>query len=250
MMNFEQAEKKFKGLKADFEAGNLTETEFKSRLEDLMVQDEGGSWWMIGYETEKWYRNDGEEWVQTEPPVLRTQESAQTSTWADIISITIAWIIAGAIGGMIFWEFEGFGGTALAGAIAWGIGGLLTMLIFHKNQISSSWNRIGWVALVWTVSGAIGWTIGEELSVATGAAIGAAVGGALGGAVTLRVELATIDWKKILLITFAWALGMAIGWIIGDIFQEEGFGAIGWLIGRGIAGGIGGIVTIWQIKKG
>lgn len=249
-MDFEQAEKNFKQLKVQFEAGNLTESEFKSRLEELMVQDEAGTWWMIGYETEKWYRNDGEEWVQAEPPIFRTQESARTFNGAEMFSITLAWLFGGAIGGSIYWELGSFAGTAIAGAIAWGIGGLLTMLILHKDQIASNWNRIGWVATVWAVSGAIGWTIGEALTEASGAAIGAAAGGALGVTFTLQNEQGLIEWKKVLWVSLAWAVGMAIGWIIGWILQDEGFGAIGWLIGRGIACGIGGFVTIWQIKKG
>lgn len=75
-MDFNQAEKKFKQLKAQFEAGKLTEAEFKTKLEELMVQDESGSWWMIGYETERWYRHDGKNWVQTNP----TREPLQKPT--------------------------------------------------------------------------------------------------------------------------------------------------------------------------
>jgi hypothetical protein len=45
-MDFQQAEKKFKQLKGQFEAGTLSETEFKSQLEELMVQDEQGTWWI------------------------------------------------------------------------------------------------------------------------------------------------------------------------------------------------------------
>jgi len=248
-MDFEQAENKFKQLKLEYETGKLTESEFKSRLEELMVEDESGTWWMIGYETENWYRNDGEEWVQAEPPVLRTQESEQISNWAEIFSITLAWLIGGAIGGTIYWEFGGSAGTAIAGAIAWGIGGLLTMLILHKDQIVSNWKRIGWVAAVWAVSGAIGWPIGEALTEASGAAIGAAAGGLLGGTFTLQNEQGLIDWKKVLWITLAWAFGTAIGWIIGDSIQDAYDGAVGWPLGRGIAGLIGGFVTTWQIKK-
>jgi hypothetical protein len=249
-MNFNQAEKEFKRLKIQFEAEKLTEAEFKSELEELMVQDEAGTWWMIGYETEKWYRNDGEDWVQAEPPVIRTQEPVQTSDWADIFSITLAWAMGGAIGGTVYWEFGSYIGTALAGGIAWGIGGLVAMLFFHKDQIVSNWKRIGWVALVWAASGAIGWTVGEAITEASGATIGAAAGGALAGAITLRDVRALIDWKKLLWITLAWALGLAVGWTIGRFIQSEYDGAIGWPIGRGIAGGIGGFVTIWQIKKG
>lgn len=249
-MDFEQAEKRFKGLKVKFHAGNLTETEFKTQLEELMVQDEGGTWWMIGYETEKWYRNDGQDWVLAEPPVIGTLEATQTSIWGDIFSITLAWAIGGAIGGTIFWELEGFIGNMLAGGIAWGIGGLLTMLILYKDRIDSNLKSIGWVTLVWTASGVIGSIVGESLTEASGAAIGAGVGGAFGGAFTLWDIHAHIDWKKLLWITLAWAVGMAIGWIISRLIQSQGIGAIGWPIGRGIAGGIGGFVTVWQIMKG
>jgi len=68
MMDFQQAEDRFKQLKAQFAAGRLSEPEFKTQLEGLMIQDEQGSWWMIGYETERWYRHDGKDWVQTDPP--------------------------------------------------------------------------------------------------------------------------------------------------------------------------------------
>lgn len=67
-MNFKQAENKFKQLKAQFAAGTLNEAEFKAQLEELMLQDDQGNWWMIGYETERWYRYDGTNWVQAEPP--------------------------------------------------------------------------------------------------------------------------------------------------------------------------------------
>jgi len=81
MMDFRQAESKFKQLKAQFEAGKLTETEFKNQLEELMVQDEAGSWWMIGFETEQWYRHDGSEWVQADPPEsLAGQSPAERET--------------------------------------------------------------------------------------------------------------------------------------------------------------------------
>jgi len=67
-MSFEQMEKAFKQLKSDFQSGILSESEFKKQLENLMVQDAQGIWWMIGYETELWYRFDGTNWVQADPP--------------------------------------------------------------------------------------------------------------------------------------------------------------------------------------
>jgi hypothetical protein len=60
-MDFKQAEKRFKQLKAQFTEGTLSEAKFKAQLEELMLQDERGSWWLIGYETEQWYRHDGKD---------------------------------------------------------------------------------------------------------------------------------------------------------------------------------------------
>ena len=70
-MKFNEAEERFRGLKARFAAGELTEAEFKAKLEELMVEDEGGSWWMLGYETERWYHYDGTNWIQAIPPGMR-----------------------------------------------------------------------------------------------------------------------------------------------------------------------------------
>ena len=46
-----QVAAEFRKLKAQYDAGALSEADFKARLQDLMLQDEQGRWWMIGYET-------------------------------------------------------------------------------------------------------------------------------------------------------------------------------------------------------
>ena len=67
-MKFTETEAQFRQLKAQYDAGDLSETDFKARLQDLMIQDEQGRWWMIGYETGQWYVHDGEKWVLAELP--------------------------------------------------------------------------------------------------------------------------------------------------------------------------------------
>ncbi len=67
-MDFFQVAAEFRQLKTQYEAGALSEADFKARLQDLMLQDEQGRWWMIGVETGQWYVHDGEKWVQAEPP--------------------------------------------------------------------------------------------------------------------------------------------------------------------------------------
>ena len=67
-MDFAQVETKFKELKRKYDAGAFSEEDFKAQLEELMIEDAEGKWWIIGYETGKWYYHDGERWVQSKPP--------------------------------------------------------------------------------------------------------------------------------------------------------------------------------------
>ncbi len=76
-MDFSQVAAEFRTLKAQYDAGALSEADFKARLQELMLQDEQGRWWMIGYETGQWYVHDGEKWVQSEPPPIAEQRRKQ-----------------------------------------------------------------------------------------------------------------------------------------------------------------------------
>ena len=79
MTDFSRVETEFERLKAKFESGALTEAEFKSQLEELMIEDEQGQWWIIGYESGLWYYHDGDQWIQSDPPPVvqrREQELA------------------------------------------------------------------------------------------------------------------------------------------------------------------------------
>jgi formylglycine-generating enzyme required for sulfatase activity len=67
-MNFKDVEDKFKQLRSQFIAGQFSEQEFKAKLEEMMIQDDQGHWWMIGSETGLWYYNDGTKWVRSKPP--------------------------------------------------------------------------------------------------------------------------------------------------------------------------------------
>lgn len=69
-MTFSQATAHYHKLKPQYDEGSLTETDFKAELEKLMVQDRQGRWWMIGYETGKWYVREDGVWVRAEPPAI------------------------------------------------------------------------------------------------------------------------------------------------------------------------------------
>lgn len=67
-MTFSEVEAQYRTLKTQHEAGTLSEADFKARLQELMVEDDQGRWWIIGYETGQWYVHDGQQWTPGEPP--------------------------------------------------------------------------------------------------------------------------------------------------------------------------------------
>jgi len=67
-MNFAEVEREVAKLRQDLATGRLTDEQFKARLRELMVQDEHGDWWMVGYESGQWHRHDGTDWVRADPP--------------------------------------------------------------------------------------------------------------------------------------------------------------------------------------
>jgi hypothetical protein len=71
-MNFQEAEGEYERLKAQLDAGALTEDQFEARLQALMVQDGQGRWWTIGGATGQWYVHDGVNWVIGEPSAPTT----------------------------------------------------------------------------------------------------------------------------------------------------------------------------------
>lgn len=79
-MNFAQVEKEVAQLRQELDADRLTEEQFKTRLRELMVEDEDGNWWMVGYETGEWYRHDSADWVRADPPGRLAPEPTPTPT--------------------------------------------------------------------------------------------------------------------------------------------------------------------------
>lgn len=78
-MDFRQAEQAYRKLKAQYDAGQLTEDRMRAALSDLMVQDDQGRWWVLGYETGAWYVHDGEKWIIGEPPATATTAPTRTA---------------------------------------------------------------------------------------------------------------------------------------------------------------------------
>lgn len=259
-MDFQQAEKKFKQLKAQFEAGTLNESDFKNQLEGLMIQDEGGSWWMIGYETEQWYRNDGDDWVLANPPANSSSKTSSSTNWIAIFWITLGFAVGWTLGIALLGDFLIV--LAIAWVTGWAIGGLVTAVTLRSEHVLKSRKSILWITLGWAIAFLIGLATTMKLPMdlpAFGAMMGL-IGGGIGGFITgsiLRKDNAIPNRKSIYWITLAWSIGGAIGGAVGLAIGPALGGSIGDLvglpvglgIGGAIHGGIGGFVTIWQIKK-
>jgi hypothetical protein len=104
LKTFAGVKEEFGRLKAQFDAHALSEAQFKARLQELMVQDAQGRWWMIGYETGQWYVHDGQHWNPGQPDVggpmnAQSAEAAKKATAGarNMRLIGLIALIAGAI---------------------------------------------------------------------------------------------------------------------------------------------------------
>jgi len=157
------------------------------------------------------------------------------------------WVFAGAIGGFMY---DGYG-PVIGGALAGLIAGIIVSIALKTGKAFFNQKTMTGIALAWAFSGAVGWFIGEELTEAIGMAIGYAIIATIATAITLRLQHAPINWKNMTRVASAWAVGGAIGWLIGRYFQENDIleSSIGWTIGYAISWAIGGFVLLWGTRK-
>jgi LysM repeat protein len=105
-MDFQELFDRYKQLREDFDAGRIDEEEFQDEIEGLQLKDEQGWYWTIGAQSGKWYRYDGNEWIQETPlPMTKHQGrgipemvSRLTAPRADGSSFMPRWIYTGCAG--------------------------------------------------------------------------------------------------------------------------------------------------------
>jgi hypothetical protein len=166
---------------------------------------------------------------------------SDTSLWS-----TFAWALAGAIGGLMY---DGFG-PVFAGASSGAIGGLITAMTLRKGKDSSIQKNMFMIALVWAISGAIGWLLGDSLTEVTGMLFGYAIFIAIALAFTLGVPRILTNWQSTAWILLSWAIGGGIGWSIGRYIQKNGIfeSVTGWTVGYALGWAIAGFITMWQLR--
>ncbi|MBM3128650.1 MAG: hypothetical protein FJ009_08520 [Chloroflexi bacterium] len=78
-MNFQEAERTYKDLRAQHDAGKLSDSTFEAEVGKLRMQDAQGRWWQIGVQTGEWYMHDGQKWNKAKPPVTAPAAEAAPS---------------------------------------------------------------------------------------------------------------------------------------------------------------------------
>lgn len=65
---FTRVERETNNLKQALSSGKISQEAFDQSLKELMISDNQGCWWMLGSQTNTWYRFDGASWVVDTPP--------------------------------------------------------------------------------------------------------------------------------------------------------------------------------------
>jgi hypothetical protein len=142
--SFTRVEAEVAKLRREVATGRLTEERFKAQLRELMVQDERGTWWMIGYETGEWYLHDGADWVRADPPGRAARGVASTAPakpkprrfWGSVVlllGLVVTFVAGAAIGDPIY-RLAGYDDTIPLGcmSLVWLVGLVLTIIITRK----------------------------------------------------------------------------------------------------------------------
>lgn len=156
--DFAAVERQAARLRKQFEAGELDESTLKARLKDLMIQDQSGRWWIVGYETGRWYVHTDGGWSEGEPPPPEGRRSpaearrgpaeaaGEFSTWRMLLLLIGAWVVTVLLIAPIAGEL---GGWQLMKPMAGLAFGLLAGVLLRKTESSLRPRHIGIITLAW-----------------------------------------------------------------------------------------------------
>ncbi len=75
---FRDTETQVRSLRAQYQSGQLTREQLQEQLKRLMILDESNTWWMMGVETDTWYRFQNNEWLVATPPYTNDAPAGRT----------------------------------------------------------------------------------------------------------------------------------------------------------------------------
>jgi membrane peptidoglycan carboxypeptidase len=71
---FAETEEEVRTLRQMVSAGQISQEQFEEQLRNLMILDDDQVWWMIGAESDNWYKYLNNDWVPAVPPRLPTSD--------------------------------------------------------------------------------------------------------------------------------------------------------------------------------
>ena len=74
---FEACKRTFLELRQRYLQGEVEEAELLPQLQDLVVEDEFGNYWMLGVESGEWHRYDGQQWVRDDPVIRKKEDPGE-----------------------------------------------------------------------------------------------------------------------------------------------------------------------------
>ncbi len=75
---YHETEEKVRGLRRQYRNGQLTRDQLQTELRRLMVLDDDNVWWMLGVETDTWYKFSNGQWLPETPPALAAEQEVDT----------------------------------------------------------------------------------------------------------------------------------------------------------------------------
>ena len=79
---FRETEQKVQSLRQMVAAGQMSQQDFIEQLRDAMVLDDEGVWWMMGVESDQWYRAENNTWIEATPPPLLALQQVEPQQFA------------------------------------------------------------------------------------------------------------------------------------------------------------------------
>jgi membrane peptidoglycan carboxypeptidase len=77
LRRYRETEDRVGSLRRMMQAGQISQDDFINQLRDLMILDDDQVWWMMGVETDTWYKSENNEWVPAVPDVIQLDQRLQ-----------------------------------------------------------------------------------------------------------------------------------------------------------------------------
>lgn len=82
---YRQSEERARTLKSQFSAGLINREVLEAELKKLMILEEGRIWWMIGAQSDQWYKFENNQWIPAMPSVLQLEAQQPASDSSRVI---------------------------------------------------------------------------------------------------------------------------------------------------------------------